>query len=82
MPDPLDRLRLPSDPIAPDPAFAAQLRTRIARALERPKGATMSGLALENIPTPGSGQAVLTPYLAVSGAWDALNWYARAFGLA
>ena len=32
--DPLDVLRLPSTPLAPDPAFAARLRARLATALD------------------------------------------------
>ena len=33
MTDPLDVLREPDGPVAPDPAFAARLRARIERAL-------------------------------------------------
>ena len=34
MPDPLDRLRLPLTPLAPDPVFAVRLRQRLVAALE------------------------------------------------
>ena len=33
MTDPLDALRAPVEPVDPDPAFAADLRARIERAL-------------------------------------------------
>lgn len=41
--DPLDALRAPITPVAPDPAFAAALRERLARALLAPIAPTPKG---------------------------------------
>ena len=38
VPDPLDALRMPIGPLAPDPRFAAQLRRRLELALVHPEG--------------------------------------------
>lgn len=53
-PDPLDALRAPIVPVAPDPAFAARLRERLARTLLHPtsKGTPMS-IDLTNRPRNG-----------------------------
>lgn len=80
MPDPFETLRAPLTPIDPDPAFAAHLRRRLGRALDLPKGATVSDLELEDRPSPVAGGAIVTPYLAVAGAQAAIDWYAGAFG--
>ena len=89
MSDAFDRLRAPDRPIDPDPAFAAGLRARLARALVLPKGVTVSELTVDRpVPAPSSpaastavaGHAVLTPYLAVSGAEEAIAWYGEALG--
>ena len=50
MPDPFDLLRTTLIPAEPDPAFTARLRDRLARALDLPKGVTVSDLALEELP--------------------------------
>src|SRR5579872_1425493 len=47
MPDPFDTLRVPDIPVDPDPAFAARLRARVARALTLPEGVTVSDLDLD-----------------------------------
>ena len=80
MPEPLEDLRLPDGPIFPDPDFAAGLRVRLARALGRRKGASMSSLTMSDQQSAAAVGAVLTPYIAVSGARDALDWYSTAFG--
>lgn len=83
MPDPFELLSTLIIPSEPDAAFAARLRDRLARALDLPKGATMSDLtrqgSADNAP-PAGASAVITPYLAVKGAPAALDWYQRAFG--
>ncbi|MGH9102804.1 MAG: VOC family protein [Acidimicrobiales bacterium] len=85
MPDPFDLLRTALVPADPDRAFVTRLRERLARALDLPKGVTVSG----HHPDPGVGPAAVdvtatssavTPYLAVASAWDALDWYEDAFG--
>jgi len=77
MPDPFDELRAPVSPIEPDARFAARLRARLEWALDLPEGVPMSVLTDE---TPTITRAVLTPYLAVDGAREALDWYVAAFG--
>jgi uncharacterized protein len=47
MPDPFEALRLPAPPTEPDPAFAARLQARIQRALDLPRGVTVSDLSLD-----------------------------------
>ena len=49
MTDPLDVLREPDGPVAPDPGFAARLRARLERALELPRGVSVS---VARLPTP------------------------------
>jgi uncharacterized glyoxalase superfamily protein PhnB len=80
MPDPFDLLGATLVPAEPDPLFAVRLRDRLARALDLPKGVTVTDLALEEPPAPVAVAAVITPYLAVADARGALDWYADAFG--
>ena len=69
MADPFDALRQPEVPVAPNRAFAAQLRGRLADLLG----------VLE--PAPSSTPALhLRPYLVVDGADDAIAFYADVFG--
>ncbi|MHB1583870.1 MAG: VOC family protein [Acidimicrobiales bacterium] len=93
MPDPFDQLRSAVAPETPDPAFVARLRQRIARAVqseetgppetgprETRRGATVTELVLEERPPPAAVRSVLTPYLAVRGAREAVDFYREAFG--
>jgi uncharacterized glyoxalase superfamily protein PhnB len=66
--DPLDVLHQPEVPVAPAPAFAAQLRRRLADLLgvDAPAGPT--------------GTLRLRPYLVVDGADAAIEFYAAVFG--
>jgi predicted enzyme related to lactoylglutathione lyase len=87
--DPLDVLREPDGPVAPDPAFAARLRARLERALELPRGVSVSVRVSEptidqvsvtaDVPAP-TGAAI--PYLAVSDARRAIDWYVEVLGAA
>src|SRR5256885_12526458 len=61
MPDPFEGLRSPAPPADPDPAFAARLRARVARALALPKGVTVSNLDLETLETLGTLEAEPEP---------------------
>lgn len=83
MADPFVSMRATAEAREPDPAFAAQLRSRLARAFDLPKGVTVSNLTIDEA-TEASGGAALalsvTPYLAVAGAAQALSFYAEAFG--
>ncbi len=77
MTDPLDFLRTPAMPVAPDPQFAAALRARLERAFLDPKGPAMP----IEISTAQTAQLrTLTPYLAVADARQAIEFYAAAFG--
>lgn len=73
MTDPLNTLREPITPVDPDPAFAAELRSRLERALLAPQGATMT----TTVETPSQ---TLGCYLAVNDARSALDFYEVAFG--
>ena len=73
MTDPLNTLREPITPVDPDPAFAAELRSRLERALLAPEGAPMT----TTVETP---QHTLGCYLAVNDARSALHFYELAFG--
>jgi predicted enzyme related to lactoylglutathione lyase len=83
MPDPFDLLHTAVAPAEPDPAFAARLRHRLARALDLPKGVTVSDLTASDLtvddPPAQVAGAVITPYLAVTDAHAALDWYQEAF---
>jgi predicted enzyme related to lactoylglutathione lyase len=72
MPDPLDGLREPIVPTDPDPAFAAELRARIVRALRGPTGGG-------SMTTTSSRYRRLTPYIAVVDTPRALDWYEEVF---
>jgi predicted enzyme related to lactoylglutathione lyase len=82
MADPFDALRAPAVPVDPDPTFAARLRARLLRAFDLPKGVTVANLTLEQTmgsPTnPATTTSSVTPYLAVSGAREAIDWYVGA----
>jgi PhnB protein len=73
MADPLEALRLPDAPLAPRPAFAADLRRRIERELN-PEEDTMPTTTATTTTT------TLVPYVIVADAAAALDFYARAFG--
>lgn len=71
-PDPFRALRQPITPVDPDPAFAAELRLRLERALLAPQGAPVT--------TTIETQHTLGSYIAVNDARSALDFYAQAFG--
>lgn len=74
--DPFTSLREPVVPVAPAPSFTARLRERLTRAvLDRGE--------IRAVRTTGRAPAwppTLTPYLVVSDARAALDWYAEVFG--
>jgi uncharacterized glyoxalase superfamily protein PhnB len=70
---PFRSLARPTPPVQPDPAFAAELRERLRRALlQQPEPAPTRARS-----TPVSA---LVPYLVVRDARAALSWYADALG--
>lgn len=79
-PDPLDDLLAALRPpvtAEPDPAFAADLRARVERALLDPpqREYSMTSTATAVVTTPHT----VTPYLAVRDAREALAFYGAAF---
>jgi len=78
--DPFDSLREPNVPLAPRPAFAAELRRRVSLAL----GATRE--TEEEIPMPEVREFTparlhsITPYLATNDPAAAIDWYTEVFG--
>lgn len=76
MPEPFDVLRAPSQPVDPDPLFAAELRDNLRRAVLN--GADMT--TTTETPTTNAEVRALTPYLAVSDARAALDFYVEVFG--
>jgi uncharacterized glyoxalase superfamily protein PhnB len=76
MPEPFDALRRPSGRIDPDPDFAAELRDSLRRVILN--GADMT--TTEAAPATNAELRSLTPYLAVSDARAALDFYVDVFG--
>jgi predicted enzyme related to lactoylglutathione lyase len=56
MADPFEALREPVPSVAPDPIFAAGLRARLVRALDLPRGVTVSALHVDPTAPPTSPQ--------------------------
>jgi predicted enzyme related to lactoylglutathione lyase len=83
MTDPLDALRAPVEPVDPDPIFAERLRAELRRAALR--GAAMTEMTTTTPSTAEAEAALpwppsLTPYIVVSDARAALDWYVEVFG--
>jgi predicted enzyme related to lactoylglutathione lyase len=79
MPDPFESLRLPGNPVAPDPGFTTRLRALVERALALPEGVTVSTLSVEDLTSPQAVTGVV-PYLIVNDARHALEWYTEGLG--
>jgi uncharacterized glyoxalase superfamily protein PhnB len=81
MTDPFEALREPVRPADPDPEFAGRLRTRLTREIFASPGGTMSQQTtqtrVEREPAPAPA---LTPYIVVSDARRAMDWYVEVFG--
>jgi hypothetical protein len=79
--DPFGALREPVTPVDPDPGFAGRLRMRLTREVFAPAGGTMSQ---QTVATRAERQPAwpptLTPYIVVSDARHALDWYVEVFG--
>jgi uncharacterized glyoxalase superfamily protein PhnB len=75
MPEPFDALRRPSERVAPDPDFAAELRDNLRRVI-------LNGADMTTTEAPATSAELrsLTPYLAVSDARAALDFYVEVFG--
>jgi uncharacterized glyoxalase superfamily protein PhnB len=74
--DPFDALREPLARIDPRPAFAANLRARLTRALSGAQGGAMTMTTT----TSATHYPTLTPGFTVEDTRRALDWYVEAFG--
>ena len=81
MTDPFEALREPVTPVDPDPDFAGRLRMRLTREVFALPGGTMSQ---QTVATPVEREPAwppaLTPYIVVSDARRAMDWYVEVFG--
>jgi len=77
MPDPFDQLREPLAPVRPRPAFARELRARIAAALGPDTGGTSMSPAR---PATATRVRSVQPYLTVHDGEAAIAWYVDVFG--
>jgi uncharacterized glyoxalase superfamily protein PhnB len=81
MTDPFEVLREPVTPADPDPDFAGRLRMRLTREVFASPGGTMSqqttASRVERVP---GWPPALAPYIVVSDARRAMDWYVEVFG--
>jgi uncharacterized glyoxalase superfamily protein PhnB len=82
MTDPFEVLREPVTPVDPDPGFAGRLRQRLAREIFEPPGGAMSQqtVAARAEHEQPTRTPALVPYIVVSDARRAMDWYAEVFG--
>ena len=80
MTDPFLALRLPDTAVTPTPAFTDRLRARLERALSLPRGVSVSAATIDEPTTTAATLGAAIPYLAVSDARRAIDWYVDVFG--
>ena len=81
MTDPFEALREPVTPVDPDPEFAGRLRTRLTREVFALPGGSMSQqTAAARVEREPAWPPSLTPYIVVSDARRAMDWYVEVFG--
>jgi uncharacterized glyoxalase superfamily protein PhnB len=81
MTDPFEALREPVTPVEPDPDFAGRLRMRLTREVFASPGGTMSQQTVATRAQREPAQpSTLTPYIVVSDARRAMDWYVEVFG--
>jgi uncharacterized glyoxalase superfamily protein PhnB/catechol 2,3-dioxygenase-like lactoylglutathione lyase family enzyme len=81
MTDPFEVLREPGMPVDPDPRFAGRLRQRLTREILSTPGGTMSQQTVTaRLEREPAWPPALTPYIVVSDARRAMEWYAEVFG--
>ena len=78
MTDPFEALREPVTPVDPDPYFAEALRQRLTRRVFASPGGTMSQQTV--VERQPAWPPALTPYIVVSDARRAMDWYADVLG--
>jgi uncharacterized glyoxalase superfamily protein PhnB len=81
MTDPFEALREPVTPVDPDIGFAVALRMRLTRAVLASSGGIMSQQTVTSrVEREPAWPPALTPYIMVSDARRAMDWYAEVFG--
>jgi uncharacterized glyoxalase superfamily protein PhnB len=81
MTDPFEALREPVTPADPDPGFAGRLRMRLTREILTSPGGTMSQQTVATrVQREPARPPALTPYIVVSDARRAMDWYVEVFG--
>ena len=81
MTDPFEALREPVTPVDPDPDFAGRLRMRLTREVFAPPGGTVSQQTVATgVEREPAWPPALTPYIVVSDARRAMDWYVEVFG--
>ena len=81
MTDPFEALREPVTPVDPDPDFAGRLRMRLTREVfASPGGIMPQQTAATRVEREPAWPPTLTPYIVVSDARRAMDWYIEVFG--
>ena len=81
MTDPFEALREPVTPADPGPDFAGWLRQRLTREVFASPGGTMSQQTVATrVERERAWPPTLTPYIVVSDARRAMDWYVEVFG--
>jgi uncharacterized glyoxalase superfamily protein PhnB len=81
MTDPFEALREPVTPVDPDIGFAVALRMQLTREVLASSGGIMSQQTVTSrVEREPAWPPALTPYIVVSDARRAMDWYAEVFG--
>ena len=81
MTDPFEALREPVTPVDPDPGFSVALRLRLTREILASSGGIMSQPTIAiRVEREHARPPALAPYIVVSDARRALDWYEEVFG--
>jgi uncharacterized glyoxalase superfamily protein PhnB len=81
MTDPFEALREPVTPVDPGPEFARRLRMRLTREVFAHPGGTMPQQTVTApVEREPAWPPALTPYIVVSDARRAMDWYVEVFG--
>jgi predicted enzyme related to lactoylglutathione lyase len=81
MTDPFEALREPVTPVDPDPDFAGRLRMQLTREVVASQGEFMSQQTIAaQVEREPARAPTLTPYIVVSDARRAMDWYVEVLG--
>ena len=80
MTDPFEALREPVAPVHPDPDFAGRLRLRLTREVLPAGGIMSQQTETTRVEREPAWPPALSPYLVVSDARSAMDWYVEVFG--